>query len=86
MALSVKMISEYLETALRFERRAAAEPASGLKTSFERQAIAYRKLAAQCAKKIGIPELPVSIGRNGEQQRRKAVGALVEIGLRAKGK
>jgi hypothetical protein len=82
----MKMISEYLETALRFERRAAAEPASGLKTSFEKQAIAYRKLAAQCAKKISIPELPVSIGRNGEQHRRKPVGALVEIGLRAKGK
>ena len=42
----MKSISEYIETALGFERRAAAEPASGLKTSFEKQAIAYRKLAA----------------------------------------
>ena len=58
----MKMISEYLETALRFERRAAAEPASGLKASFEKQAVAYRKLAAQRARKFGIPELPVSIG------------------------
>jgi hypothetical protein len=56
------MISEYLETALRFEQRAAAEPASGLKTSFEKQAVAYRKLAAQCAKKLGIPEPHGSIG------------------------
>jgi hypothetical protein len=31
----MKSISEYIETALRFERRAASEPPSGSKASFE---------------------------------------------------
>jgi hypothetical protein len=58
----VKMIAEYLEDAIKFDRLAAKEPVSGLKTSFEKQAVAYRKLAAQRARKLGIPELAGSIG------------------------
>ena len=55
----MKMIAEYLENAIKFDRLAAKEPVSGLKTSFEKQAVAYRKLATQRARKLGIRELPI---------------------------
>ncbi len=55
----MKMIAEYLENAIKFDRLAANEPVSGLKTSFEKQAVAYRKLATQRARKLGIRELPI---------------------------
>jgi hypothetical protein len=56
------MIAEYLENAIKFDRLAAKEPVSGLKTSFEKQAVAYRKLAARRARKLGIPKLPGLVG------------------------
>jgi hypothetical protein len=59
----VKMIAEYLENALRFEQMAAEESGPKLKASFEKQAAAYRKLAAERAKKLGLPEPPGAIGR-----------------------
>jgi hypothetical protein len=41
----MKMVAEYLEHALNFERMAAAESDPQLKANFEKQAAAYRKLA-----------------------------------------
>jgi hypothetical protein len=48
------MIAEYLEHAIRFEHMALAEPNPTLKSDLEKQAIAYRKLAAERAKRLGI--------------------------------
>jgi hypothetical protein len=45
----MKMVAEYLEKALDFERMAAAENDPDLKISLMQQAEAYRKLAAQRA-------------------------------------
>jgi hypothetical protein len=46
----MKMVAEYLEHALHFERLAAAEADPKLKVELERQAATYRKLATQRAK------------------------------------
>jgi hypothetical protein len=53
----VKMLAEYLDTALQFEHMAAAEKDSTLKVNFEKQAAAYRKLAEKRAKEYGL-EMP----------------------------
>ena len=45
----MKMVAEYLEHALDFERLAAAEKDPELKASLLKQAEAYRKLAADRA-------------------------------------
>lgn len=50
----MKMVAEYLEHAHRFERLAAHENNPELKANFENQAEAYRKLATERAKKLGI--------------------------------
>jgi hypothetical protein len=50
----MKMLAEYLEHALQFERLAAAEANPKLKVDFERQAATYRKLAEKHAKKFGL--------------------------------
>ncbi len=50
----MKMIAEYLEQAIRFEHMAQAEANQTLKSDLEKQAIAYRKLAVERAKKLGI--------------------------------
>jgi len=54
----MKMVAEYLEKALDFERLAAAEKDSTLKANLLEQAKAYRKLAAARAKKQGPPTPP----------------------------
>ena len=46
----MKMIAEYLEHALNFERMAAAEANPQVKAVFEKQAATYRKLAADRTK------------------------------------
>jgi hypothetical protein len=51
----MKMIAEYLENALKFERLAAEEHDLKLKADFEKQALAYRKLAIERAQKLGLP-------------------------------
>jgi hypothetical protein len=58
----MKMIAEYLEHALQFDRMAADERDTNLKADLERQAAAYRKLAAERAKKLGLqpPPTPAS--------------------------
>ena len=53
----MKMIAEYLEHALQFERMAAQEVDSKLKASFEAQAIAYRKLAEKRAEGLNLPPI-----------------------------
>jgi hypothetical protein len=50
----MRMVAEYLEHALNFERMAAAENDSQLKANFEKQAAAYRKLATARAKELGM--------------------------------
>jgi hypothetical protein len=50
----VKVIEEYLENAVAFEQLAAVEIDLTLKDDFEKQAVAFRKLAAQRAKRLGL--------------------------------
>jgi hypothetical protein len=50
----MKLISEYLEHALSFERLAAEEKNRELKAQFEKQAEAYRNLAAERAARYGL--------------------------------
>lgn len=54
----MKATEEYLENALAFEQLAAAEIDPVLKDDFERQAVSFRKLAAELAKRLslGAPE------------------------------
>jgi hypothetical protein len=51
----MKLLTEYLEHALQFERLAAQEGNSELKALFESQAAAYRKLVAERAQRYGLP-------------------------------
>ena len=55
----MKLLCEYLEHALTFERLALQESDPVVKSQFEKQATAYRKLAAERAEKYGLP-LPSS--------------------------
>jgi hypothetical protein len=57
---AVKMIAEYLEHALQFERLAAEEPNPELRAQLEKQAAAYRKLATERTKKLGLESPPDS--------------------------
>jgi hypothetical protein len=50
----MKMVAEYVEHALQFERLAAHEKNPQLRADLEKQAAAYRKLAADRAKKLGM--------------------------------
>lgn len=51
----MKLLTEYLEHALTFERMAAEETNPEVKAQFAQQAAAYRKLAAERAAKYGLP-------------------------------
>jgi hypothetical protein len=57
----MKMIAEYLEHALQFERMAADEENPEIKGQFEKQARAYRKLASERAAKLGMEPPPPRI-------------------------
>jgi hypothetical protein len=48
----MKMLAEYLEKALTFEQLAAQEKDAVLRASLEKQAAAYRRLAAERAKQL----------------------------------
>jgi len=50
----MKMIAEYLEHALQFERLADHEQNPKIKEDFEKQAKAYRKIAAERTNKLGL--------------------------------
>jgi hypothetical protein len=52
---SMKMLNEYLEHAITFERMASREDDPALKSQFEKQAAAYSKLAHQRAAQYGLP-------------------------------
>ena len=54
------MIAEYLEHALQFERMAAETTDPALKRSLAKQAVAYRKLAAERAERLNLPRPPQS--------------------------
>jgi hypothetical protein len=54
----LKMIAEYLEHALQFERMASEEADAALKESLLKQAAAYRKLATERAKRLNLPPSP----------------------------
>ncbi len=50
----MKMLAEYLESAITFEKMAAEEKDAKLKAHFEKQGAAYRKLAEKRAKDYGL--------------------------------
>ncbi len=58
----MKLIAEYLASAIKFEQFAAAEPDPDAKAALEKQAAAYRSLAEKRAKELGIalPDKPTS--------------------------
>jgi hypothetical protein len=51
----MKLVSEYLADAVKFERLAQQEQDADLRAQLEKQAAAYRKLAVERAKKLGKP-------------------------------
>jgi hypothetical protein len=51
----MKLLTQYLDRALKFESLAAAETDPKLKADLEGQATAYRKLAADRVTKLGLP-------------------------------
>ncbi len=51
----MKLIVEYVADAVKFEHLAALETKPELRDALEKQAAAYRRLAEQCAKKMGVP-------------------------------
>jgi hypothetical protein len=53
----MKLATEYLADAAKFERLARAER-ENLKAQLEKQALAYRKLAKERAEKLGMPLPP----------------------------
>ena len=53
--MSLDLLTQYIDHALTFERMAEAEPNQSLKADLERQASAYRRLAAQRARRLGLP-------------------------------
>ena len=55
---SMKMVAEYLDKALDFERLSAAENNPELKASLLKQAQAYRKMAAARALREKLTPLP----------------------------
>lgn len=51
----MKLVAEYLESAHQFERMASHETDPKLKAEFEKQALAYQKLAVKRAQEMGLP-------------------------------
>ena len=56
----MKMVAEYVEKALNFERLAAEETNPELKAQLEAQAASYRKLAVERARRENLPYPPNS--------------------------
>ncbi len=56
----MRMIAEYLEHAVQFDLLARTEENLELTADFEQQAVAYRKLAAERSKKLGLQPPPQS--------------------------
>jgi hypothetical protein len=53
--MSLDLLTQFINQALTFERMAEAELNQRLKADLERQASAYRRLAAQRAIRLGLP-------------------------------
>jgi hypothetical protein len=51
----MKLVTEYLADAAKFDELARLEQNPELREKLERQAAAYRDLAANRAKKLGVP-------------------------------
>jgi hypothetical protein len=51
----MKLITEYVADAVKFEHLAALERNPEVRTLLEKQAAAYRKLAVQRSKQLGVP-------------------------------
>ena len=51
----MKWLNEYLDHALAFERMAAQENNPEIRAQVKKQAMAYRKIAAERAAKYGLP-------------------------------
>jgi hypothetical protein len=58
----MKLVTEHLADAANFERWAEAESDPGLKKQLLEQAAAYRKLAQDRAKSLGVPLPPKPTG------------------------
>jgi hypothetical protein len=56
----MKIVAEYLDKAITFEQMAAQEKDAKLRADLERQAVAYRKLAAERAKRLKATKPPPS--------------------------
>ena len=56
----MKMVAEYLEHALQFEKLAEDAQDPAFKASLLKQAVAYRKLAGERAETLKAPEPPRS--------------------------
>jgi hypothetical protein len=54
----MKLATEYLAAAAKFEGLARSERDPNLKAQLEKQAAAYRKLAKERAEKLGMPLPP----------------------------
>jgi hypothetical protein len=52
----MKMLTEYLERALEFEKLAASEHNEAFKAQLLNQAAAYRKMAEKRAEQYGLPK------------------------------
>ena len=52
----MKMVAEYLEHALNFERMAAEDNNPQIRAVFEKQAATYRKLLADLTIKLGMDD------------------------------
>jgi hypothetical protein len=61
---AMKMLAEYLERVITFERMASDEKDAKLKADLEKQAAAYRKLAVQRAKQYKLDLPPQSMQSN----------------------
>ena len=53
----MKLVAEYLEQVINFERMAAEATDPALKASFKQQATAYRKLAEKRAAEVKLPPI-----------------------------
>jgi hypothetical protein len=51
----MKMLTEYLERAIEFEKLAASEQDGPFKEQLAKQAASYRKLAIKRAEELGLP-------------------------------
>jgi hypothetical protein len=66
----MKLIAEYLEQSLHFERMAGEATDPKLKESFQKQAAAYRKLADKRAEALKLPPVNLPAVRGPDQDKR----------------